>query len=385
MSADHSTPAPARDKPAKPTTDFPLFAHAAGVWAKKIRGKLYYFGPWDDPDGALARYNAQRDDLHAGRTPRPDPAATTVKDLCNTFLNLKQARVNHGELSPRTWVDYKDACDEVVSAFGKGRRLDDLRPDNFAALRDRLAQRCGPYRLAKIVSVIRSVFKYAYDAELIDRPMRFGPAFTRPSKKTFRLHRAKQGPKLFAAEEVRRMVGAAGQPLKAMLLLGINAGFGNADVGKLPLSALDLDRGWADYPRPKTGVARRCPLWPETVAALREALAKRRQPKDPADAGLVFLTRHGRGWGRNVNAVAVTQETRSLLDRLGINGHRNFYALRHTFRTIADGAKDQPAADHLMGHETASMASVYREGIDDTRLKAVTDHVRAWLFGGSVV
>ena len=27
------------------------------------------------------------------------------------------------------------------------------------------------------------------------------------------------------------------------------------------------------------------------------------------------------------------------------------------------------------------MASVYREGISDERLKAVTEHVRTWLFG----
>jgi hypothetical protein len=33
-----------------------------------------------------------------------------------------------------------------------------------------------------------------------------------------------------------------------------------------------------------------------------------------------------------------------------------------------------------MGHEVAHMSSVYRETISDERLKAVTDHVRAWLF-----
>ena len=41
-------------KPAKPHPDFPLFAHAAGVWAKKVKQRLHYFGPWADPEGAEA-------------------------------------------------------------------------------------------------------------------------------------------------------------------------------------------------------------------------------------------------------------------------------------------------------------------------------------------
>jgi integrase len=165
-----------------------------------------------------------------------------------------------------------------------------------------------------------------------------------------------------------------------MVLLGINCGFGNADCGTLPLLALDLERGWVDYPRPKTGIPRRCPLWPETVQALKEALADRPEPKKQEYAGLVFITKYGQPWAKDDSAGPVTQEMRKLLNKLGVNGHRNFYALRHTFRTVADGAKDQPTADHIMGHEVAHMSSVYREGISDERLKAVSDHVRAWLW-----
>ena len=59
---------------------------------------------------------------------------------------------------------------------------------------------------------------------------------------------------------------------------------------------------------------------------------------------------------------------------------RQFGALRHTFETIGGEAKDQVAVDHIMGHARDDMASVYRERISDERLRAVTDHVRAWLF-----
>jgi integrase len=382
MSDHHLTAPTASDKPAKPNKprpDFPLFAHAAGVWAKKIRGKMHYFGPWSDPDGALNKYLEQKDALHAGRKPRPETEGLTVKEAANAFLRAKDALVDAGELSSRTWDEYKGMAGELVSHTGKGRLVADLAPDDFAGLRKKLAKKWGPHRLKKAIQYIRSIFKHAYESNLIDRPVRFGPDFKRPSMKTLRRHRAEQGPKLFTPEEMRRLLGAAGTQMKAMILLGINCGYGNSDCGNLPLAAVDLECGIIDYPRPKTGIPRRCPLWPETIDALKSVLAERKEPKDVNDAGLVFVTKYGKSWAKAVADSPITKEMRKLLDAEGINGHRNFYTLRHTFRTIADEAKDQPAVDHIMGHEVQHMSSVYRERIGDERLQAVTDHVRAWL------
>jgi integrase len=369
-------------KPAKPYPDFPLFPHAAGVWAKKIRGRMHYFGPWDDPDAALKKYLEQKDDLHAGRRSRPDADAVTVKDICNSFLHHKQTLVDGGELSPRTWHDYKEACNLLVRQLGKRRLVADLRPDDFTALREWMAGQWGLYRLAHFIQYIRGIFKYAYDAELVEKPVRFGLAFKPPSQKTMRVERSRRGPRLFTPDEVRKLIEAADPLLRVMVLLGINCGFGNNDCGALPLSALDLERGWVDYPRPKTGLPRRCALWPETVAALREALAVRPRPNCEEYAMFVFLTKTGLPWAKTTVDGPISRKMAKLLQAVGINGRSRlgFYALRHTFRTVADGAKDQPAADLIMGHEVAHMSSVYREGIDDERLKAVAEHVRAWLF-----
>jgi integrase len=409
--ADTSAASPG--KPQKPNPDFPLFPHATRRWAKKIRGQMHYFGPWEDPDGALARYLEQKDDLHAGRKPRPSTDGVTVKGAVNAFLAHKEDKMHAGELSIRTWAKYKEVTDLLINQFGKSRLVADLRPDDFTSLKKTMTKRWGPLRVADFIQHVRSVFKHALDTELIDRPVRFGPGFARPSQKTLRLHRAKQGVKLFTADEIIRMLDAlagnevvigppdeAGKPqtitlapnpaLRAMLLLGINCGFGNADVAGLPLSALDLEAGWINYPRPKTGIARRCPLWPETVEAIGAALAVRPTPKKEEHAGLVFICRRGTPWcsvreKNRTDGVAV--QMTKLLKALGINGRKGlgFYTLRHVFRTVADEAKDQPAADHIMGHESPHMSSVYREKISDARLRAVVDHVRAWLFAEACV
>jgi integrase len=389
MSELNSTPAVGTGKTAKPNKpypEYPLFAHAAGVWAKKIRGKLHYFGPWSDPDGALAKYLEQKDALHAGRKPRSDSTGVTVRDLCNQFLNAKVASRDAGEITPRSWQDYKDGCDLIVSHFGKGRLLDDIGPEDFAELRQKMSKRWGPGTLGNVINRMRVAFKFASDNGLIDRPMRYGSAFKRPSRKTLRIDKAKKGPKLFTAAEVQQLLHAAAPQVKAMILLGINAGFGNSDCGTLPLSAVDLKRGIIDYPRPKTGIPRRCPLWQETIQAIREALAVRPEPKKVEHAGLVFVTKYGQPWAKLSTDNTLAKEMGKLLKALGINGRKGlgFYTLRHTFRTVADEAKDQPAADYIMGHEVAHMSSVYRETISDERLKAVADHVRHWLFSSLV-
>lgn len=376
-----STATVSAGKPAKPYEGFPLFPHATRRWAKKIRGKLVYFGPWSDPDGALKKYLDERDALHAGRKPRQESTGVTVRDVVNHFLETKENLKDNGEITAQTYADYYSTAEYVVTKLGRERLADDITGDDFAKLRRDLAKTLGPVALGNEIQRIRILFKHAYDAALIDRPIRYGPEFKRPSKKVLRLHRAAKGPRMFEAVELKRLIDGAGVPLKAMLLLGINCGLGNHDCGMLPLKAADMKGVWLTYPRPKTGIGRRCPLWPETIKALQAAIAARPKTKDPETAGLLFLTKYGQAWAKSTSDNPIAKETRKLLDELKL--HRpglGFYTLRHVFDTIGGETRDQPAVDLIMGHARNDMASAYRERISDERLKAVTDYVHGWLF-----
>jgi integrase len=377
-------------KPAKPYADFPLFPHATRRWAKKIKGRLCYFGPWDDPDAALNKYLEQREALFAGRKPQPKSDGLALRELVNRFLTFKRHLLDTSELSPRTWQEQYATCERLIEAFGRERPVLDLSPADFEGLRGSFSKTLGVVALGNAVQRVRSVFKYAYDSGLIDTPIRFGPGFKKPSRKALRLSRAAKqnanGLRMIEAAELRKIVAAAKVPMKAMVLLAINAGFGQSDVACLPMNALDLKAGWLNFPRPKTGVPRRVPLWPETIAALKDVLAERPKAREKQDEGLVFLTQRGARWVRVTSKHTPDdvcgQEFAKLATEVSVKrAGLSFYAIRHSFQTVAETSRDLPAVASIMGHVDSSMAGLYRETIDDGRLLTVTQHVRTWLFG----
>jgi len=187
-----------------------------------------------------------------------------------------------------------------------------------------------------------------------------------PPQRTLRAARREKGERLYTAAQIHELVKAAEPDLAAMILLGINCGFGPKDCCTLP--AIAVKRGWHTYARPKTEVARRCPLWSETTKAIKAVACK----------PLVF---NGRVWDR----FAVDREFKKTCKQVGIES-LGFYSLRRTFETIATTA-DVPQAiiDSIMGHVGTDMASVYRQKVFDQQLNKCVEHVRQWYLGEIVI
>jgi integrase len=344
---------------------------------------MHYFGKIaDDPNGeaALNLWREQKDDLLAGRKPRPKGSeAIDVKEVVNRFLTAKKHLLDSGEIGQRTFDEYEATGKLVADHFGRSRPVSDLRPDDFVSLRAAMAKRWGPVRLGNEIQRVRSIFKSA--EEILDRPVQFGLQFRKPSAKVIRIAKAAQGPKDFSASELRAILEIASPNIKAMLLLGMNGGLGNTDLATMRMSILNLESTWLNYPRPKTGVPRRIPLWAETIAAIREVIANRKPPQDYMHADLLFISPRGHSYVVDHRTYGLTAEFTRTLKNAKIEGH-SFYDIRRTFQTVADGCFDIVAVKSIMGHaaSTNDMSAVYRQRVEDSRLLTVTNHVHKWLY-----
>ncbi|TWU66902.1 Phage integrase family protein [Crateriforma conspicua] len=371
-------------KPAKPYDGFPLTAHASGKWCKKVRGRIHYFGEWSDPDGALQEWLEVRDQLMAGGDRNQENAGADVGLMVNAFLDAKDDQLQAGDLTQKTFDDYRRACEQLAGFFGKGRLLSSLQVADFQRYRRSFPQSWGSTRINNEIARVSAVLNFAYETELVDKPIRRGPNFKRVSVKRQRLERAAKPKKLYSAEEVHQMLSHADVQLRAMIFLGLNAGYGNADCGRLTVPMIDFRKNWLEGLRTKTAIQRAAWLWPETVSAIKEAIAQRYDHAPPSLQDHVFITKRRQPWYQESGkGDAVSQAFRKVAVKAGCHKPGvGFYALRHTFETVAGDSRDQVAVNYVMGHVDDSMAAVYREGIDPKRVKAVCQHVRKWWLSG---
>lgn len=375
---DSSSRQPLR-QPEKPYPEFPLTAHRNGQWCRKIRGKVHFFGVWADHLAALKKHNAEYPYLKAG-VPVPGKfEGPTVKELIDDYLNHKAEEEAAGIITARWLKDLHSVGKAIVATIDKTRPVESLRPDDFAKLRLAILKKHSPAIARNMVLRIRSIFKFAKDTRRIGREVDFGQSFKPPAKAAIRKHRAGRPKQLWKAEEFRKLLEVATPVRRSILLLSLNCAFNGADIAGVPIRAFDLKSGWVDFPRTKTGVERRIPLWPETVEAVAEYLKERPEPASEADSELLFVTR----WGKKWTTSGIGHELVKLQKIAKVDAGTLLWG-RKTLQTVGESKGDIVAVRAVMGHVDDSMSAEYRQEMTDKRLRRVTDTVRDWLFPKSV-
>ncbi|RKY09400.1 MAG: hypothetical protein DRP56_02670 [Planctomycetota bacterium] len=185
-------------------------------------------------------------------------------------------------------------------------------------------------------------------------------------------HGRKQDRSAISWDELERLFVAASVVDTALLLLGLNCGFGNTDIATLKLCDIDLEAATVSHERPKTGVARNFGLWPETVEILKRYIEKHRgKPAREEFAELVFINNLGNPFcweridedGTFRRSDAIKNRFIRLYKRAGLQRPygRGFYSMRHTAATqTALGSNDPSHVQAILGHQSLNAQKFYR-------------------------
>lgn len=356
-------------KPEKPYPEFPLYPHASGKWAKKIGGKIVYFGRWEDPDGALEAYQESK---------KPKiisvPLGLTVELACNGFLTAKKKQVAEKTLSERSFQDYKRTLKRFSDTIGRERIIENLQPKDFLAYKTKFASTNNPVSVGNEITRIKSALKWLAKSKHC-KEIEVGPDFRKPSALAARRHKREMGLKLFEPAQILSILDESGLRMRAMILLGINCGYHNSDCETLKVKTVQaaLKTGLIEHTREKTEVERGCPLWPETTEALKAWIDRR--PATKSDLAFVLVD----GKPLSTMNADVAKRFRAVRDMAGI-GEGGFSWLRKTFATYASESGDQVAVNFVMGHVDQTTPGIYRQLVREKRLQKVVDTVRDWLF-----
>jgi integrase len=349
---------------------FPLTLHKTGQFCKKIRGRLYYFG--NDKQVAMKRYLEQAAYLHAGKNePKSYNSNFPIKTLCNLYLQHQESRLAVGEIKPRQICDQTILLKDFAKYLGSHRHVSEVTTIDLQNYRQRLIRsgKC-PNTINKYISAIKAMYNWATENEITkDIPN---------LKAVKKITRPKNEKPTFTIEQIKKLIKNADLQMSAMILLGLNCGFGCTDCAELKWNNLDLEQSRVIFPRGKTGISRNLWLWPETVETLK---------KLPHSGELVFYTSFGNPWVRVVKQKdekgnekylkddAISKKFCKLLREVGIALGKGvgFYTLRRTAATLAAKSGDPFAVQTLLGHADLKMASVYVQDVSEQTDRAINN------------
>lgn len=403
--------------PPKPHPDFPLSPMQNGQWFRKIKGasdrksKPYYFGSWrSDSKGerAIKEYDLRLPGIFAGTDHMRYLAAgggkLTVAGLCKQYLTARLTDVQAGKLTLVMYGDYMRELGAFVEWVKGTTPGDSLKPEHFTAYASHLVEnrKLMSRSRKRTQGLVKAMFNWGMANELCRR-INFGTAFKAPSttREAIRQEKARLGKpdhaeRIVMGEEIDRLLDACkGKPnMRAMILIGINCGFGPSDIGRLRWRHMNLKTGRLYYPRPKNGNKRMAYLWKRTREAIQavESLTHTAAAfaKDGKNAP-VFITRSRNPYYREeveikngdfrirpCNAISITFGR--MAKKLKLEGV-SFYRLRHTFKTFGKRAKDRDALNLCMGHKPNNVEAGYdHQDISFRRVRRIAIAVKKKLW-----
>lgn len=356
--------------PRRPASD-PLsyHKHTRQYYVTRAYRRIYL---GTDKRQAMQRYYQ----LAAGFAPNTPPVpdgTITCKELANRFLAAQQANWQARETTLRC---YRDWLGHFLKDHSRMLAAN-LTVEIFAAWKLKLKDRgYAPQSINHYLNAVRSLYAFGVDTDLLVR----APRLRRIRNEPLAQVRAAAKP-LYSVDALSRLLAAAMPQMRAMILLGLNCGFGPKDNHDLTWDDILDER--VTLPRSKTGVSQTYLLWSESRAALavvkreRQALLARlkRRGRKRSDQGHVFVTKYWRPWNRD----AVAGEFRKLCEQAGLPCY-GFYRLRHCASTALSSVAMPHVHRKFLRHRRLQQQVTYTH-VPDAELDEATMKARMKLLG----
>ena len=313
-----------------------------GRWRKQIDGKVRYFGHGDSADDirsyraaeqAYVEFLKKKEEQQPAEVP---VSKATVEEVVERYLQGEFARAQRGEISAGSYEKTRRAAEVFTDSVGPRRRFAEITELDLDGYRDeQLALPVSPHSKKPIkpstaklrLDFVKSLITWAWERRLIEMP--------RNMRRYATVNMPKPEANPFTVEEIQQLWSSAGR-LRCFMALGLNCAFGQQDISDLAWTDVDLDVGYIERPRSKTGIWARYKLWPVTIELIQAEAAKGETP-----GNRVFTNTSGlplvRRWLTDNGKLKMSDCIKNLMWRnqqaQNINGGRGFYALRTTGAT----------------------------------------------------
>ena len=135
-------------------------------------------------------------------------------------------------MDEQTWKEYERYGQRLIRVFGGTALVQDLGPGGFSAAEGNSPENSQKSRhLERGRSQDQGVFQLGRARRtwqgLVSPSITVRPGFQPPSSKAIKRQIDQQPPKVFARNQIRRLLAKAKPTMRAMMLLGINFALGN--------------------------------------------------------------------------------------------------------------------------------------------------------------
>jgi len=216
---------------------------------------------------------------------KPEGRSGDVATLVTEYLDHRRLNVAAGQLDQSSYASDKYRL-AAFQAYCEKKKATDLAAatsaENLNAYRTRILSQLAKGKTAAAsakhaLRTVKALLLWAYSTEKLE-------TLPRVLNRYAQVALPAPAPAFFTRDEITRLYNAAPTDVKLYILLGLNCGYTQRDIGTLEHSHIDWSRGMIVRARNKTRQPQEHKLWPQTLKLLKQRVT------DPKTSSLALLT-----------------------------------------------------------------------------------------------